>query len=96
MFLHNFSFRWKPGITDAEIAEVRAAILDLQGKIPGLLSAHAGINISPRGGGYTFGGTMQFPDRAALDAYNDHPVHQALLPRILPLLDSAIEVDFES
>ncbi len=96
MTIHTFIFRWKPGITDAEIAEAAASIRALQGEIPGLLAVHIGTNISPRSQGYAFGGAMHFPDRTALEAYNSHPAHQALLPRLMPLIDNAIEVDFDA
>jgi hypothetical protein len=36
---------------------------------------------------------MKFPDAATLEAYNLHPVHQALLQWLVPLID-AIEIDF--
>jgi len=36
----------------------------LQGKIPGLVETAVGVNISPRGQGYEFGGVMKFADKA--------------------------------
>jgi hypothetical protein len=54
-----------------------------------------GPNISPRGKGYTFGGIMQFKDKAALDAYVQHPAHQSLLAWLVPLID-AIELDLQA
>jgi hypothetical protein len=94
MFIHMFAFRWKPGVTEAQITRVEADIKALQGQIPGLLETWVGRNRSPRGGGYEFGGAMKFVDQAALDAYGGHPVHQALLQWLLPLIEP-IEVDFE-
>ncbi len=66
-----------------------------QGQIPGLLETHVGPNISPRGKGYTFGGIMRFKNQAALDAYVQHPAHQALLVWLVPLID-AIELDLRA
>jgi hypothetical protein len=37
---------------------------------------------------------MKFNDRAALEAYGSHPVHQELLSWLLPLIEP-VEVDFE-
>ena len=37
---------------------------------------------------------MKFADRAAMEAYNTHPVHLELLSWLIPLIDP-IEVDFE-
>jgi Stress responsive A/B Barrel Domain len=39
------------------------------------------------------GGVMKFESQATLESYDGHPVHQALLKWIVPLIDP-IEVDF--
>jgi stress responsive alpha/beta barrel protein len=95
MVIHTFAFRWKPNVTADEKQRVRTEILALQGQIPGLLETHVGENFSPRSQGYEFVGSMRFPNRAALEAYNAHPVHQKLLSWLLPLIDP-IELDFEA
>lgn len=95
MIIHTFGFRWKPGVTAAQRAESIRIIRALQGQIPGLLQTWVGENISPRSQGYELGGVMQFVDRAALDAYGDHPAHQKVLAFLHPLMD-AIEIDFET
>ena len=95
MIIHTFGFRWKPGVTAAQHAESIRIIRALQSQIPGLLQTWVGENISPRSQGYELGGVMQFVDRAALDAYGDHPAHQKVLAFLHPLID-AIEIDFET
>jgi hypothetical protein len=92
--IHTFAFRWKPGVTAAQIAESSKIIRALQGQISGLLNTGVGENISPRSQGYEFGGVMQFTDRASLDAYKSHPAHQKVLAFLRPLIE-AIEIDFE-
>ncbi len=72
----------------------KAEIRGLQGKIPGLVETAVGVNISPRGQGYEFGGVMKFADKASLDSYGPHPVHQELVSWLMPLIEP-IEVDFE-
>jgi hypothetical protein len=94
MYLHMFAFRWRPGVTEAQQDRVIAEIRALQGQIPGLLETSVGRNISPRSGGYMLGGVMKFIDRASLDAYPGHPVHQELVAWLMPLIEP-IEVDFE-
>src|ERR1700730_16875573 len=89
---HVFAFRWKPGTSQAQMDRAAKEIAAFQGVIPGLLQTHVGPNISPRGKGYTFGGIMQFKDKASLDAYVQHPAHQKLLTWLLPLIDP-IELD---
>jgi len=94
MIIHTFAFRWKPGVTPDRKQHVMVAIRKLQGQIPGLLETWVGQNISPRSQGYELGGVMKFNDRAALEAYGSHPVHQELLSWLLPLIEP-VEVDFE-
>jgi hypothetical protein len=94
MYIHMFAFRWKPDVTEAQKQRVVAEIRKLQGQIPGLLETSVGVNISSRGQGYELGGVMKFSDKASLDAYSPHPVHQNLVSWLTPLIE-AIEVDFE-
>jgi hypothetical protein len=92
---HVFAFRWKPNTSEAEKDRAAKEIAAFQGQIPGLLQTHVGPNISSRGKGYTFGGIMQFKDKASLDAYFQHPTHQALLAWLVPLID-AVELDLQA
>ena len=92
---HVFAFQWKQGISQDQKDRAEKEIAAFQGLIPGLLQTHVGPNISPRGKGYTFGGIMQFKDKASLDAYVQHPAHQALLAWLIPLID-AIELDLRA
>jgi Stress responsive A/B Barrel Domain len=93
MCIHMFAFRWKPGTTEEQKQRAIEEIRNLQGQIPGLLETWVGANFSPRSQGYQLGGAMKFADRAALDAYGPHPVHQALVAWLMPLIEP-LEVDF--
>lgn len=92
---HVFAFQWKTETTEAQKERAAKEISAFQGVIPGLLQTHVGPNLSPRGKGYTFGGVMQFKDKASLEAYVQHPAHQALLAWLVPLID-AIELDLRA
>jgi hypothetical protein len=92
---HVFAFQWKEGTTEAQKERATKAIRAFQGMIPGLLQTHVGENLSPRGNGYTFGGIMRFTNKAALDAYVQHPAHQALLAWLVPLI-VAVELDLRA
>jgi hypothetical protein len=94
MFVHTFAFRWKSGVSEEQKLRAIAEIRGLQGQIPGLVETSFGANVSPRAQGYEHGGVMKFTDRAALDAYGEHPAHKKLLQWLMPLIDP-IEVDFE-
>jgi len=93
MYIHMFAFRLKPGVTEEQQERMLREIRALPKQIPGILEAAVGKNDSPRGQGFAIGGAMKFPDKAALEAYNVHPVHQELLKWLVPLID-AVEVDF--
>jgi antibiotic biosynthesis monooxygenase (ABM) superfamily enzyme len=95
MFIHMFAFRWKPGVTSEQVRRAKSEIRALQRQIPGLLETAVGVNISPRGQGYEFGGVMKFADKQSLESYGAHPAHQALLKWLIPLIEP-IEVDFEA
>jgi len=94
MYIHVFAFRWKPNVSEDQKDRVISEIRQLQGQIPGLLETSVGKNISPKGQGYELGGVMKFSDKAALDAYGPHPVHQKLVSWLMPLIEP-LEVDFE-
>lgn len=95
MVIHTFAFRWRPGVTEEQRQRAISAIRDLQGRIPGLQETWVGVNFSSRSQGYALGGVMKFADRASLEAYGSHPVHQELLAWLMPLIEP-VEVDFET
>ncbi len=95
MFIHIFGFRWKAAAKEADKARATKEILAFRGAIPGLMEAHVGPNLSPRGQGYTFAGMMKFTDKAACAAYAIHPAHLALLEWLVPLIEP-VELDFEA
>ena len=93
MFIHMFAFRFKPNVTAAQKEHVLTEISKLKEQIPEVLESWVGMNVSPRGQGYEFGGAMKFTDAAAYERYNADPVHQKLLTWLVPLIEP-IEVDF--
>lgn len=95
MYIHTFLFQWNGSVTEEMKRRVAREICALQGQIPGLLETTYGENISPRGQGFTHGGVMKFKDKAALEAYTPHPVHQKLVGWLMPLLKVAAELDYE-
>jgi hypothetical protein len=93
MYIHMFAFRFKAGVTDAQKKHIVAEIGKLQSQIPQVKETWIGLNDSPRGQGYELGGVMKFADKAAMETYGAHPVHQDLLKWLMPLIEP-IEVDF--
>jgi len=97
MYIHTFALRWVGGTTEEQKQRAKREILALQGKIAGLLATHVGENLSPRGKGTQFGGVMMFTDRAAFESYFSHPLHDALISWLMPLVDpTELDIDVTS
>ncbi|GGC17150.1 hypothetical protein GCM10011494_40040 [Novosphingobium endophyticum] len=95
MYIHMFAFRWRPTATTEDKDRALREISAFRGEIPGLLEVHVGQNQSPRSSGYETGGVMKFDSAPALNDYQNHPAHKALLTWLLPLIDP-VEIDFPS
>lgn len=97
MVRHILLLQQRPDATADEIEACRAGLAGLVGPIPGLLAFHWGANFAPveRRDGYTHGFSMDFVDRASLDAYGPHPVHRVAAARVRATFDRIIVFDFE-
>lgn len=95
---HIVVFKYKPGTTDAQIAEVTKAFRALKGKIPGIVSFENGVNNSPEklDKGFTHIYLVTFDNAAARDAYLPHPEHKKFgeLLGKLQVLQEVFVVDF--
>ena len=80
MVRHIVLIRFRPEITEAEIATLWDELYAIQGKVPGLGAIHAGRSESPEQieRGYMHGFTVDFDGWDALAAYQEHPDHKAL------------------
>lgn len=92
--LHLVSFKYKTDVDAATRAQHRqrlAALLD----IDGIAELKVGSDVvgSPRS--YDTGLSITFRDRAALDAYQQHPRHVPVAQFGAGLCDSIVAVDFE-
>ncbi len=81
----------------AEIEACRGALGALVGLVPGLVDFHWGQNIGPehRRGGFTHGFTMDFVDRASLDAYGPNPHHKPAAAEVQATFERIVVFDFE-
>lgn len=85
MIRHIVLIRFRPGLAEAEIADVFAELHRIEGKVPGLIAIRSGRSESPEKieRGYMHGFTADFADWAALDAYQAHPDHKHLGARLV-------------
>jgi hypothetical protein len=95
---HVVVFRFKPGATPEQVAELTRAFGALKDQIPGIVAFEHGVNNSPEGmnQGFTHVYVMTFTNAAARDAYLPHPAHKAFGALIgrLGIWDGGFVVDY--
>jgi len=94
MYVHVVLFRWQDTAAPEDIDHVMAELLDLKGKVPGLVESTGGANESTRSQGYSHGAVMKFQDRAALEAYATHPAHQRVLQLLAAVMAQVVVLDY--
>lgn len=83
MILHLAVFSWKPDVTDADVAELTAALTAMAAGIPELRSYTCGANLRLRPKGADFGVAAVVDDEAGLSAYLDSAAHDEVYERLL-------------
>lgn len=80
MIRHIVLIRFRPDVSEAKIAELFAELHQIEGRLPGLLGITSGRSESPEKmeRGYMHGFVADFADWDGLQAYQDHPDHQAV------------------
>lgn len=73
---------------------IKGKLENLNGKIDGLLKAEVGIDFLG-GGNFDVVLYSEVSSRESLDAYQNHPLHQALLPFIREAVSDRKAVDYE-
>lgn len=78
----------------ADVARAKQELESMRGKIPGLLSLEVGVNFA-EGSPVDLGLYSEFADRAALNAYADHPVHVPVKQIVGSLVQDRWVLDYE-
>lgn len=73
---------------------IKEKLESLNGKIEGLLKAEVGIDFLG-GGNFDIVLYSELVDSNALDSYQQHPLHQAILPFIREAVEDRKAVDFK-
>ena len=79
----------------AAIQKVMATLATCKGIVPGMLKYEIGCDIGSDHAPWDVVVYSEFTDRAALEAYQNHPTHLAIKPVIGPLRESRGAVDYE-
>lgn len=97
MVRHILLLQQRPDATAEQIDACRAGLASLVGPIAGLIDFHWGTNFAPveRRDGFTHGFSMDFVDRASLDAYGPNPTHQVFAAKVRATFERIVVLDFE-
>lgn len=94
MLTHIVCWKYKPETDAATRDEHRAKLLSLPSVIGNIISFDVGADILHLERSFDTGLVANFPDRAALDHYNDHPEHQKVVAFGKQISEKVVSVDF--
>jgi Stress responsive A/B Barrel Domain. len=94
MLIHIVCWKYKPEISESQREEHRQKLKALKGFIPELLSLNVGADVLHLERSFDTGLVATFADRAALDAYTDHPEHQKVAALGKQISEKTVSVDF--
>lgn len=77
-----------------DAATIKALLEGLAGRIPGLLKVEVGVNFIEDANAADVVLYSEFTDRAALETYQAHPLHQAVVPRVKALAVERRSADY--
>jgi diguanylate cyclase (GGDEF)-like protein/PAS domain S-box-containing protein len=80
---------------DDNAREVKRLLEGLRGRIPGLLRLEVGFNVVPSADAADIALDSEFESQEALDAYQSHPLHQAVMPFVRDVRTERRSVDYE-
>lgn len=79
--------------TNAQL--IKEKLEALRGKVEGLLKIEVGIDVLG-GGNYDVVLNSELQNKEALNSYQNHPLHQAILPFVREAVESRCAVDYET
>jgi len=96
MLTHIVCWKYKPETTSDARDEHIAKLKNLPNVIPNIISFNVGFDVLRLERSFDTGLVAVYPDRAALDAYTVHPLHQEVATLGKQIAEKVISVDFES
>jgi hypothetical protein len=93
MVTHVVLFRFRSNLPPGSVEAVFEELRGFRQAISGITGFQGGAYISPEGlgKGFTHAFTMTFADTTARDAYLPHPLHQAVVAKLLPMLEGGVD-----
>jgi hypothetical protein len=95
MLKHVVFMKFKEGVTEDEIAALEKGLAGLPAKIPEIKGFHAGRDVIHSERSYDFALVGDFENLEAIQHYQVHPAHVAVVALVRNLSTSILAVDFE-
>ena len=95
MIKHIVCIKFKPGIAEAEIADLAKSLGALPPKIPEIRSFEFGPDILHTERSLDFALVASYEDVEALKRYQVHPDHLPVLAKVRELAEKILVVDFK-
>jgi hypothetical protein len=96
VILHVVTFRWKPGVGDADVAALCEDLERFRSKVGSLLDYRYGADLGLREGNGDFAVVALVASPEGLRDYLDHPAHLELLAdRLGPMIETRLAVQIE-
>lgn len=95
MIKHIVFFKFKPEADAAAVAEIEQGLNALPGKITEIKAFQVGRDVIRSERSYDMALVSDFEDLAALDRYQVHPEHQAVVAKVKAAASSVVAVDYE-
>ncbi len=96
MLTHIVCWKYKPETTQAQKETHLAKLKNLPNVIPNIISFNIGFDILRLERSFDLGLIAVYPDRAALDFYTEHAVHQEAAKMGKEIAERVVSVDFVS
>ena len=94
MLIHIVCWKYKPDVPAAARDEHRRRLRELSQLVPGLARLDVGADMLHLDRSFDTGLVAEFASREALDAYTEHPEHQAVAAMGREIAEKAVSVDF--
>ncbi|MDD3992620.1 MAG: Dabb family protein [Desulfobacterales bacterium] len=96
MLHHVVLMKFKPGVRDGLVDELEAALDDLPNRIVQIQTYEFGRDVLHGERSWDFALVSGFANLTAMQIYQNHPDHQAVVARLREICAQIVSVDFES
>ncbi len=95
MIKHIIFFKFKPEAAEADIVDLQQSLKALPNQIDDIVSFGCGRDVLHTDRSYDLALVSEFADLDALNRYQVHPDHQAVVAKVKRLASSVVAVDYE-